>query len=99
MTLVRPVATLGAESCTLHKDIIKRLAVFERKVLSTIFVGIKVHETWRNRHDKDLMQLFGDLDKLSFLRISRLKRIGYVNRLNSKRTVRQVFNKFPGNID
>ena len=31
------------------------------------------------------MQLFGDLDTLSFVRISQLKWIGNVNRMNNKR--------------
>jgi hypothetical protein len=37
------------------------------------------------------MQLFGDLDILSFVRINRLKWIGHVNRMDSKRKVSQVF--------
>jgi len=37
------------------------------------------------------MQLFGDLDILSFGRISRLNRIGHVNRMASKRKLIQVF--------
>jgi len=41
------------------------------------------------------MQLFGDLDKLSFVRISRLNRIGHVNRMDSKRKVSTVFNSNP----
>jgi hypothetical protein len=46
-TLVRPVATHGAESWTLNKIITKRLAASERKVLR-MFGGIKVNENWRN---------------------------------------------------
>jgi len=36
------------------------------------------------------MQLFGDLDTLSFIRIIQLNWIGHVNRMNDKRTS-QVF--------
>jgi hypothetical protein len=39
--------------------------------------------------------VFGDLDILPFVRISRLKWIGHVNRMKNKRTVSQVFNKNP----
>jgi hypothetical protein len=42
-TLIRPVVTYRAEAWTLNKDIIKKLSVFERKVLR-IFGGIKVNE-------------------------------------------------------
>jgi hypothetical protein len=45
------------------------------------------------------MQLFGDLDILSFVRINQLKWIGHVNRMDSKRKVSQVFNNNPRDID
>jgi hypothetical protein len=47
------------------------------------------------RYSKELMQLFGDLDILSFVGINRLKWIGYVNRMDTKRKVSQVFNNNP----
>jgi hypothetical protein len=31
--------------------------------------GIKVNENWRKRYNKDLLQLFGDLDMISFVGI------------------------------
>jgi len=34
--------------------------------------------------------MFGDLDTLSFVRISQLNWIGHVNRINSKRKLSQV---------
>jgi hypothetical protein len=37
------------------------------------------------------MQLFGDLDILSFVRITWLNWIGHVNRMDSKRKASQVF--------
>jgi hypothetical protein len=43
------------------------------------------------RYDKELMQLFGDLDIFSLLRISQLNWIGHVNRMDNKRKVNQVF--------
>jgi len=41
------------------------------------------------------MQLFGHLDILSFVRISRLDWIGHVCRMDSKRKVSQIFNNNP----
>ena len=41
------------------------------------------------------MQLFGNFDILSFLRISRLNWFGHVNRMVGKRKVSQVFNNNP----
>jgi hypothetical protein len=43
----------------------------------------------------EFMQLFGDLDVLMFVTISRLHRIGHLNRMHSKRKVIQVCNSNP----
>jgi hypothetical protein len=55
----------------------------------------RLTENWRKRYNKELMQLLGDLDILSFVRINRLKWTGHVNRMDSKRKVIQVFNNNP----
>jgi len=57
--------------------------------------GIKTNENYRKQYNKELMQLFGDLDIISFVRISWLNWIGHVNRMNSKRKVSEVFNNKP----
>jgi hypothetical protein len=79
----------------MDKVIAKRLTTFERKVLRRMYGGIKVSENWRERYNKELMQLFGDRDILSFVRVGRLNWIGHVNRMDSKRKVSQVFNNNP----
>jgi len=56
--------------------------------------GIHLNVNWSKRY-KELIQLLGDLDILSFVRISQLIWIGAVNRLESKRKVSQVFNNNP----
>jgi hypothetical protein len=38
-----------------------------------MFGEIKVNEDRRKRYDEELMQLFGDLDILSFVRVIRIK--------------------------
>jgi len=50
--------------------------------------GIRVNKHWRWGYNKELMQPFGVLDILSFVRISQLNWIGHVNRMDSKRTVK-----------
>jgi hypothetical protein len=42
-----------------------------------------------------IMQLFGDLDIFSFVRISQLNWIGHVNRINNSGKISQVFNSYP----
>jgi hypothetical protein len=89
------VAKYGAESWTLNKDIAKRLATFDTKVLRRIFWEIKVNENRRTRYNTELMQLFGVFHKLSFVRTSRLNWIGHVTRVDSRRKVFHVFKDNP----
>jgi hypothetical protein len=56
----------------LNKDVVKWLTAFEIK-------KFKNNENWRLRLNNELMQLFGDLDVLPFVRMSRLNWIGHVN--------------------
>jgi len=89
------MAMYRAESWTLNKDIAKQLAAFETKVLRRVLGGIKVNVNWRKWYSKELMQLFGYLGILSFVRISQLNWICHVNRMNSNRKISQVFNNNP----
>jgi hypothetical protein len=68
----------------LNKDIAEGPAAFERKVLRRMCGGINGNENWRKRNNKELVQLFGDLDILSFVRISWLNWIGLVNTFTAK---------------
>jgi hypothetical protein len=63
----------------LNEDIAKWLAAFERTVLRRMFGGIKVNENWRKRYNKELLQLFGDLGVLCFVRMCGLDLTGHVN--------------------
>ena len=69
-SLIRPVITNGAEAWTLNAETIKELAVFERKVLRRILGAVKINDTWRRRN-KELMNLYEDMDIISFIRLSR----------------------------
>jgi len=62
----------------MNKNIVKRLTAFERDVSRRMFEGILEKENRRKRFNKELMQMFEDLDILSFVRISRLDWIGLV---------------------
>jgi hypothetical protein len=52
------VAICAAESWTLTREIVHRLAVFERKMLRRMFVGNKINENWKKLYDKELTHLF-----------------------------------------
>jgi hypothetical protein len=94
-TLIRPVGTYGAECWTLNKGIAKMLVILERKMLRRMCGEIKANGNWRKQDNKELMQLFGDLDILSFIGISVLNWNGHVYRMDSKRNISQIFNNNP----
>ena len=58
-----------------------------------------VKQNWKqismDRYSKEFTQLFGGLDLGSRVRISRLNRIGHVNRMDNTRKVSQIFNNNP----
>jgi hypothetical protein len=94
-TFIRPAASFGTESWTLNEGIAKRLAAFERKIFVRMFGGNKVNENGRKRYNKELLQLLGDLNILSFARISQLNWLGHVNIKDNKRKVSHVSNNNP----
>jgi len=61
--------------------------------------GIKGNEDWRKRYNKKLMQLFGDLDRLPFFRISRLNLLAQVNRMESERKVTKYLKIIPREVN
>ena len=60
-----------------------------------MFGGIQVNENRIKRYNKELIQLFGDVDTLSFAIISCLIWIGHFNRIDNTRKVIQVFKNNP----
>ena len=60
---------------------------FGKNVLRRKSGVIKFNENCRKRHNKVLMQLFGDLDVLSLVRIYRLYWSGHVNRMDSESSI------------
>jgi len=54
--------------------------------------GIRVNENWSKQCNKELIQQFGDLDVLPFVRTSWLNWIGHINKMVTKGKVSQVFN-------
>ena len=88
--LIRPVATYGSESWTLNKDTCSQIAIFERKIMRKIFGGVQVGNTCRIRYNKELYDMFKEPNIESFIRISRLRWLGHVGRMENHRKVKMV---------
>jgi hypothetical protein len=50
----------------------KRLAVFERKILRVIYGPIKDNGEWRIRYNSELYALYKDVDIITFIKVGRL---------------------------
>ena len=84
-TLVRPVVAYGSEAwCMTQKDE-QTLLVFERRILRSIFGGVKVEENWRRRYNHELYQLYNEPDIVKYIKINRLRWLGHVQRMEDER--------------
>ena len=68
----------------MNTETTKRLAIFERKVLRRILGAVKINDTWRKRNNSELTKFYDDVDIVSFIRLSRLRWIGHVNRMDKE---------------
>ena len=52
--------------------------------------AVYVDDTWRRRYNNELMEMYGDLDVISFIKLNRLRWIGHVSRMDANKKVHQV---------
>lgn len=96
-TLLRPVVMYGHESWNILANDERLLAVFERKVLRTIF-GPKFepdYNQWRRLMNHELYEKFKDTSIERAIKISRLKWAGHVARMDDNSPAKMVFLRDP----
>ncbi|XP_052562347.1 uncharacterized protein LOC128092490 [Culex pipiens pallens] len=93
-TLIRPVALYGHETWTLRQEDERALGVFERKVLRTIYGGVRTAQNeWRRRMNHELHALLGEPTIVTLARIGRLRWAGHVARMDEDHPVRMLFDR------
>ena len=80
-TLVRPVVTYGSESWTLTVEEERGLAVFERKILRTIYGPAKENELWRTRQNDELESIIEGENIVRFIKCQRIRWLGHIERM------------------
>jgi len=90
-TLILPVLLYGAESWTVTQSDAAALGVFERKILRKIFGPIRVGGDYRIRWNDELYELYGDIDIVKRINVSRLRWLGHVVRMEEQAPARRAY--------
>ena len=93
--LIRPVLTYASETWTMTQTEEKTLALFERKILRSIFGGLLENGVWRRKTNSELYHLYKEPDIIKFIKIQRMKWAGHVLRMEEGRTTKRIFQARP----
>jgi hypothetical protein len=75
-TLIRTVFTYGCGTWRLSKQYEKSIGILERKIIRRIFGAVKEKGRWR--YNKELYELYKDVDLVTFIKLKRLQWAGHV---------------------
>uniref|UniRef100_A0A8D8E4R5 (northern house mosquito) hypothetical protein n=1 Tax=Culex pipiens TaxID=7175 RepID=A0A8D8E4R5_CULPI len=89
-TLIRPVVLYGHETWTMLEEDLQALEVFERRVLRTIFGGVRENNVWRRRMNHELAQLYGKPSIRKVAKAGRIRWAGHVARMPDALDARQL---------
>lgn len=94
--IIRPVVTYGSETWVISAKHEKALGVWERKILRRIYGPVCEEGVWRSRYNRELRQLYGDTDLVSFIKAGRIRWLGHVERMAADRVPRKILYGQPG---
>lgn len=97
-TLIRPVVTYACETWTLKKTLADKIDVFERRILRRILGPVRENQVHRQRKNRELYLLYGDMQLSHFIRIQRLKWLGHIHRMDDSRTVKRLYIGHPEGV-
>jgi hypothetical protein len=89
-TLIKPVLMYGAETWVLSKAGELRLGVFEREVLRRIYGPICEEATWRSRYNEEIYCLYGEIDLVTTIKITRLRWACHIVRMQDNLPCKKI---------
>jgi hypothetical protein len=90
-SLIRPVVTNGCEAWTLTNRDEQNLRTFERRILRKVFGPVQNGDvSWRIRMNYELSELVKNADIVRFIKSRRMAWLGYVMRMDEKRTLKRI---------
>ena len=91
-SVIRPIAVYGCETWVLKESIIRRLSVFERKILRKIFGPTEEDNgIWRIKTNKEVDKLINHWNTTNYVKAQRLSWFGHINRKIETSIVRQIY--------
>jgi len=94
-TVIRPIATYASETWVLKETIIKKLLVFEKKILRRIFGSTKENQIWRVKTNEELDKIIKHQNIINYIKAQRLSWFGHVQTMPDTRRVKKIFNWKP----
>lgn len=94
-TIIRPVLTYASETWTLSKKEEASIAICERKILRTIFGGIKEGNLYRRRTNDEIYKNYRDIDVIKFIKLNRIRFAGHICRLDATSPMYRIFKHKP----
>ena len=89
-TLIRPVLIYGSETWVLTKSDEAILGVFQRKILRAIFRPTNDKGKLRIKYNNELHTLYKESDRVTYIKINRLKWAGHVIHMEEQSRTRRV---------
>ena len=80
-----------SETWVLKETIIRKLLVFERKILRRIFGPTKENQIWRIKTNEELDSLIKHKNTFNYIKAERLSWFSHVQRMPDTRTVKKIF--------
>ena len=94
-SLIRPILTYSAETWAMTEKVKDIISVFERKILRSIFGGLKCNNIWRRRTNSKLYKSLKEPDIVKYITIQRIKWVGHLCRMAESRTTKKIFSARP----
>lgn len=89
-TLIRPVLTYASQTWTISRSNENDLLTFERKILRRIIGPVKDGDRWRIRKNREIYELYKDIDVVRFVQLGRLSWAGHVARMSADEIPRKA---------
>jgi hypothetical protein len=90
-TLIRPILTYAAETWVLKESMIKKLMIFERRIMRKIFGPTRTDDGyWRIKTNQEISDILKGQNIIGFIKKQRLNWLGHVERMTEDNNVNKI---------